>query len=53
MPVKGICHAFQFVQSLCFLALALLENYNFYRYTENLRIMYLGLALIKQQEIVP
>ena len=22
MPVKGICHAFQFVQSFCFLALA-------------------------------
>ena len=53
MPVQGICHAFQFVQSLCFLALALLENYNFYSHTENLRIMYLGLTRIKQQEIVP
>ena len=26
MPVKGICHAFQFVQSLCFLALAEFAN---------------------------
>ena len=53
MPVKGICHAFQLEYSLCFLALALIENYNFYSYTENLRIMYLELARIKQQEIVP
>ena len=26
MPVQGICHAFQFVQSLCFLTLAQFAN---------------------------
>ena len=31
MPVKGICHAFQFEYSLCFLVLAKFENYYLFR----------------------
>ena len=36
MPVQGICHAFQFVQSLCFFALAKFANCGLCR--ENLQI---------------
>ena len=32
MPVKGICHAFQFVQSWCFLALAKFADYGLSSY---------------------
>ena len=30
MPVQGICHTFQFVQSLCFLALAQFANFGLF-----------------------
>ena len=52
MPVKGICHAFQLEYSQCFLVLAKFGSGDFHSYTEKLRIMFIGLARIKQQEIV-
>ena len=38
MPVQGICHAFQLVQSLCFFALAQFESYDLPMHSKNLGI---------------
>ena len=36
MPVQGICHAFQFVQSLYFFALAKFANCGLYSHIERI-----------------
>ena len=42
MPVQGICHAFQFVQSWCFLALAKLADYGLVSYYFLLSSRFIG-----------
>ena len=49
MPVQGICHAFQFVQSLCLFALAQFANCGLLNQGEFTDLGHLKSSVIRQQ----